>query len=133
MPASVVELLVLLINLPPQVGNLLIQSALLMNFAILEILYNVELMFLEHVVVCVKLFIFFGQGLLLGLRFKPRAFVRLYLLRHLFESSSFELFILLKFFKLLCLLLDRILQSLDAEGRLSLGMVFRRFDLLHFF
>ena len=104
-----------------------------MDFAILEILYDVEFMFFEHVVVCIKLLILFGQGLLLGLSFKPWALVRLYLLCHLFESSPLELFLLLKFLELLCLLLDRVLQGLDAEGRLSLGMVFRRFDFLHFF
>ena len=59
--------------------------------------------------------------------------MRLHFLCHLFKSNPLEFLFLLKFLKLLCLLLDRILQSLDAEGGLGLCMVFRRFDFLHFF
>ena len=75
-----VDLLILLVDLHSQLGNLLVQPLLVRNLAILEVLDDVEFVLFEHVVIRVEFLVLFLEALGLGLSLLPHAIVDFILL-----------------------------------------------------
>jgi len=78
--AGLAKLFILQIDPVPQLSQLLFELFPLSLLAVLEVFDNVEFVFLEHVVVRVKLFVLFLETGALGLSFLPQAVVQVELL-----------------------------------------------------
>ena len=110
-----IDLVILRIDLIPELLDLLIKPLLIRYFPILEVLNNVQLMLFEHIVVSVELLVLFLKALSLGFCFLSESIVDFELLRHLLVLLLLHDASALKVFELVGLLIDLVLHVADVE------------------
>jgi len=119
----VINLLILGLNLSSQIHDLLVQTLLVGLLLVLEVLDDVELVFLQHVIVRVEFIILLLQALRLGFSFLSHLVVDLELLGHMLELLVFGSSQIPQVLQLTSFGVDCLLQIVEMQRLLSTLLV----------